>query len=80
MTLKVTITRPNYPADAEFDIRGLGMFKNGKEREITDEEEARYVARFNRTVREALGSSSNVSVKGRATAKADDTGTEGGES
>ena len=72
MSLEVTVKNDQFPDDYEFDVRGLGLFKNGETRTVSDEEEAAFLAVHGRTVREAAGNSATVSVKGRATVKNED--------
>lgn len=42
MGRKVTVTNDAFPKEAEFEIRGLGLFTNGKPKEVTAEQEAAY--------------------------------------
>ncbi len=43
MALKVKIDNPDFPKDHVFGIEGLGLFENGKEREVTAEQEQAFV-------------------------------------
>lgn len=42
MARKVTVTNDAFPKEAEFEIRGLGLFTNGKPKEVTAEQEAAF--------------------------------------
>lgn len=74
--LEITVKNDDFPKDYEFDIRGLGLFKNGESREVTAEQEAAFVSITGNTIRDSIAGSSTISAKGRAAAK----DTEGGES
>lgn len=69
MSLKVTVTNDDFPKDHEFEIRGLGLFTNGKSRAVTEEEEAAFVAEHGEGVREKLKGSENVKVEGTTEVK-----------
>ena len=43
MALKVKINNPNFPKDHVLSIDGLGLFENGKERTISEEEEQTFM-------------------------------------
>lgn len=44
MALEVTVDHPDYPDGTEFGIVGLGVFKNGEAREVTEDEERAFVS------------------------------------
>jgi hypothetical protein len=44
MALTVKVDHPDYSEGTEFGINGLGLFKNGEAREITEEEERAYAS------------------------------------
>lgn len=72
MALKIKVTMPDFPKGTTFGINGLGIFENGKEREVTPEEEMAYVTQFGMPVREGVSGSSNIEVSGTATVKTSD--------
>jgi hypothetical protein len=64
MALSVKIDNPAYPKGHMFYINGLGGFENGKEREITSEQEEAYKQETGMTVRQGIKKSDTVSVSG----------------
>lgn len=42
MALKVTVSHKDFPAERDFAISGLGLFENGKPRELSLEDEQAY--------------------------------------
>jgi hypothetical protein len=70
MALKVTVTNSDFPDDHEFEVRGLGLFTNGKSRSVTEEEEAAYVALNGVSVRDGTKESEYLKVEGTAEVKA----------
>lgn len=69
MSLSIKINNEDFPADHKFSIDGLGVFENGKAREVTNEEEQAFVTERGIAVRDAFTSDSNVEISGTATAK-----------
>lgn len=88
MALKVTVENDAFPKDHEFEIRGLGLFTNGKARTITEEEEQAFVALNEKSVKDAVKGSNYIKVEGTSEVKvsevvvetSDTTTEEGGES
>ena len=68
MTLTVKVTNKDFPDDHEFSISGLGVFVNGKDREVTKEQEQAFVDERGMAVRDALTTDAGFDVKGTATA------------
>jgi hypothetical protein len=67
MALEVTYYNQDFPDGKPFAIAGLGSFPNGETVELTKEQEETFLAVKGKTVREALGKSANVTIKGHAT-------------
>jgi len=78
MALKVTVTNPDLPKETLLAINGLGLFENGKSRELTEEEEQAYVAQTGMSVKDGTHGDANIKVEGTATVKTT-TAKEGGE-
>jgi hypothetical protein len=72
MALTVKVTNEDFPENHEFSISSLGKFVNGKERELTKEEEQAFVDERGIAVRDAL-TGETFEVKGTATAKVPET-------
>lgn len=72
MALKVTVTMPDFPDDYEFGINGLGLFQNGKAREITEEQELGYYNEFGLSVRDGTKDTEYIKVEGTALVKGSD--------
>jgi hypothetical protein len=70
MALKVTVTNSDFPEDYEFEVRGLGLFTNGKSRSVTEDEEAAYIGLNGVSVRDGTKGSENIKVEGTAEVKA----------
>lgn len=68
MALTVKVDHPDFPADTELAIEGLGVFKNGEEREVTDEQEQAFVNARGMHVRQGTENDPFVSVSGTSTA------------
>jgi hypothetical protein len=87
MALKVTVENAAFPKDHEFEVRGLGLFVNGKTRTITEEEEQTFVSLNGESVKDATKDSEYIKVEGTSEVKVSEvvvetsnTTTEGGES
>lgn len=64
MALSVKVQNDAYPADTEFEIMGLGVFTNGQEREVTEDQERAFVSMNQKSVEDALGQGDSVSFSG----------------
>ena len=64
MPLEVTYLNPDFPDGKVFNISGLGSFPNGVTVELTTEQEKSFYNRRKQTVREGLGTSGNIHLKG----------------
>jgi hypothetical protein len=67
MGLTVTFENKEYPDGFEFGVEGLGLFKNGEAREISEEEEKTYFAATGYSVKTGFSNSANVKVEGEGT-------------
>jgi hypothetical protein len=67
MALSVTVSNDQYPDDQEFEIVGLGAFKNGEAREITEEQEKTFVSLYQMAATDKLGEQDAVTVSGDST-------------
>jgi hypothetical protein len=67
MAISVTVSNEQAPADREFEIVGLGAFKNGETREITEEQERAFVSLYQMSVADAIGEQDAVKVSGTST-------------
>jgi hypothetical protein len=68
--MKLTVTHEAAPADAEFAIAGLGLFKNGESRDVTEEQEQAFESINGYPVDEIKAE--YVKIGGKATLKAAD--------
>jgi hypothetical protein len=67
---------PEFPPDSEFSINELGLFLNGQEREISEDEERLFVGVHGITIEDALQGNAVVAVSvGDATLTTDDLNT-----
>ena len=64
MALTVTVLNEAFPKDHEFAIHGLGLFKNGESREVTEEEEIAFMVFHRQAVRDAFEGTEDVEIKG----------------
>lgn len=69
MSLKVKINNPDFPEGQEWGVNGLGAFENGKEREVSKEEEQAFVDLTLASAKDSFSNDPNVEVTGTATAK-----------
>jgi hypothetical protein len=67
MTLTLTYHNPDFPDDYEFGVEGLGQFKNGEAREVTEEQEQAFVNANRMLVKDALEGNELFTVEGDAT-------------
>ena len=63
--MKVTVTLPEFPKGKQIGVKGLGLFDNGKEREVTPEQAEAYHSLTGRTVEEAAADSSIMKVSAK---------------
>jgi hypothetical protein len=54
MAVKVKLQRDEFPEGQEFDFGGL-LFKNGEERELSEEEELAFVSRNRKSLKDFAG-------------------------
>lgn len=66
MALKVTVNKPQYPKGTEFDVRGLGLLKNGESTTLTEDQERDFAAFTGTTVREGLKGDESFKIEGTA--------------
>lgn len=71
MSLKVTFKHPDFPSEAEFDVIGLGLFKNGQAKTLSEEEEAMFVSLNGESVRDRLKGNEMFKVEGTSEVKAE---------
>lgn len=64
MAYKVTYTHDDFPKDHEFEIRGLGLFINGKAKEIDEEQEIVFISETRKTIKDAFDGDENITVEG----------------
>jgi hypothetical protein len=67
MALTMTYHNPAYPDDYEFGVEGLGLFKNGESREITEEQEQAFVTSGRMLVSDAFENNEMFTVEGEPT-------------
>lgn len=70
MTLEITFTNLEFPFGKTFYVQGLGVFRNGEPRIITESEERTYKQIHKMSVREGLGRSQSFDVRNINTAQA----------
>jgi len=68
--MKLTVTHKAAPDDAEFAIAGLGLFKNGESREVTEEQADAFESINGYPVDEIA--SEYIKIGGKVTLKATD--------
>jgi hypothetical protein len=66
MTLTLTYHNPDFPDDYEFGVEGLGQFKNGESREVSEEQEQAFVTANRMLVKDALEGNELFKVEGEA--------------
>jgi hypothetical protein len=66
MALKLTYDNPSYPKDEEIEVHGLGLVKNGRSVELTEDQEKSFVSVYGESVRDATKDDENVKVEGTA--------------
>jgi len=64
--MKVKVDNPAFPEGHLLAIDGLGVFENGKEEEVSDEQLATFEAATGKKLDEAFASDSTVFIDGRA--------------
>ena len=64
MGYKLKHDHPHFPEGHEFGISGLGVFKNGETREISEDEERFFVAHRGMTLEDAFGNSATSELTG----------------
>lgn len=62
MALNVKIDDPTLPSGYRIAIEGLGVFENGKEREVTSEQEDAFRGATGMTVRQGLKNHPHATV------------------
>lgn len=67
MPISVTVSNEQAPADREFEIVGLGAFRNGETREITEEQERAFISIYQMSVADAIGEQDAVKISGTST-------------
>ncbi len=66
MALSITVNHPDYPDGMEFGIQGLGLFKNGEARDVTEDEERAFISYAQTAPKERLEQSAFLDVSGSA--------------
>jgi hypothetical protein len=66
MALKLTYEHPDFPKGTPFAVFPLGQLSNGEGVEITEEQEAEFIATRGMTVKDAFAENSNIKVTGTA--------------
>lgn len=84
MALKLKVENTAFPKDHEFSVEGLGIFENGKEREVFAEQEQAFEDARGITLKEAFAEDEMFTLSGDKAKKApveEETATvdEGGE-
>lgn len=74
--LRAKIQHPDFPEGYEFSVEGLGIFKNGEEREVTAEQEQSFVNVRRSHVKDALKDHPHLSVSGEPEAEVPESETE----
>ncbi len=64
MALTVKVDHPDFPEGTEFGIQGLGLFKNGESREVTEEEELSFASLYQMGAKDKLEQSKAITVDG----------------
>lgn len=70
MPLELSINHPDFPKGTPFDVGGV-LVENGKSVKLDEDAEQSFVARNGRAVRDWVGDSTTVEVKGTAKFSAD---------
>jgi len=78
MSLKITLENDSFPRGTEFDIRGLGLFKNGSARTLSKEDEEAFVSYTGQSVKDFFKGNQNIKVEGTSEVRVTDV-VEGGE-
>jgi hypothetical protein len=64
MALKVTYNHPHFDKGHEFSLVGVGIFKNGESRALTEDEERAFLQTQGIPIKEALSGNENFKVEG----------------
>lgn len=72
MAYKITYNHPAYDKDHEFDIRGIGIIKNGDSVTLDDEAETTFIQLTGMTVKDKLGNDEHFHVDGSSSLKKSD--------
>lgn len=70
MALKLKVENKDFPKGHEFSIEGLGVFENGKEREVFAEQEQAFVDARGLSLKDAFKDDESFSLSGDKAAKA----------
>lgn len=69
MSLKITITHPSQAPDAEFEVPGAGLVKNGSSVTLDEDQEAHFFAITGMKVRDYYKDNEMVKVEGSSDAR-----------
>lgn len=69
MAYTVTVTDDAFPKNHEFGIRGLGVFVNGKPKQVDEEAERNFITETRTTLKDALGNAENITLDGTTEVK-----------
>ena len=69
MSLKVTYNHPDFEKGHEFEVRGLGILKNGQPKTLSEEEEATFVSVHGESVRDHFKGNEAYKVEGTTEVK-----------
>jgi hypothetical protein len=64
MALKLKVENKDFPKGHEFSVEGLGVFENGKEREVFAEQEAAFEDATGNTLKEAFDKNEMFKLSG----------------
>lgn len=64
MALKLKVENKDFPKGHEFSVEGLGIFENGKEREVFAEQEQAFVDATGKSLKEAFADNEQFTLSG----------------
>jgi len=64
MAYEVTVSNDQFPEGHEFEVVGLGLFKNGEAREVTEDQEKQFVSLYGMSVADRVGEQDSVQISG----------------
>ncbi len=72
MSYTLKLEHPHFPADQEFSLNGLGLVTNGGSLEVDEDQEREFVAMNGRSMEDAFGNTSGITLSGGSSLSAEE--------